>query len=264
MILSVTDITKNLTNNDFFDIDIYHELESTNKTLKALAALEDIPEGKVIIAESQSGGHGRFGRAFFSPAGTGIYMSILLRPQIMPTEATLITTAAAVAVATALEDICGGTAGIKWINDIFVENRKVCGILTEASFSSMEAFPKYVVLGIGINVFEPDGGFPDELKKIAASVAQASEASYRNQVRGRIIAAVLDNFMKFYPDLSARAFLPEYRNRSLVLGRQVRIMDSEEGTPATALAIDDNCNLVVELADKTQRVLNSGEISIKL
>lgn len=275
MNLSVSDITKHLEKKlNIFDIEIFDNLASTNVTLKELAA-SDIPEGKVIIAERQSAGHGRFDRPFFSPAGTGIYMSLLLRPNILPTDTPLITTCAAVAVAKALDDVTGNYAQIKWINDIFINNRKVCGILTEASFSALNSFPKYAVLGIGINVFEPEGGFPAELSDIASSAIFAHSADsdsssalltreYKNSVRGEIIARVLNNFMHYYPALGSREFLTEYRNRSLVLGQNIRIMDTPTGTPAKAIAIDDNCNLIVELGDKSTRTLNSGEISIRL
>ncbi|MBQ9765651.1 MAG: biotin--[Lachnospiraceae bacterium] len=273
MMLQPSHITEQLENKDFYDIEIFEVLESTNKTLKSMAATDDtLREGKVILAESQTGGHGRFGRAFFSPAGTGIYMSILLKPRILPTEAPLITTAAAVAVAKALEKICHQPTGIKWINDIFINNRKVCGILTEASFTSTDSFPKYVVLGIGINVFEPDGGFPTELNNIASQAMLSDKNSTpddinynRNEIRGKIIASVLDYLLSFYKELPSRnSFLEEYRNRSLVLGKPIRIMDSPEGTPATALSIDDNCNLIVRLENGNTITLNSGEISIKL
>ncbi len=267
MNLSVSDITRHL-DKDFsmFDIEIFSSLASTNVTLKEMAA-GNVPEGKVIIAESQSAGHGRFDRPFFSPAGTGIYMSILLRPQILPVDTALITTCAAVAVAMALDDVTDSDAKIKWINDIFINGRKVCGILTEASFTAMDSYPRYVVLGIGINVFEPEGGFPSELSNIASS-AIFTENTYnqmqKNSIRGEIIAKILNNFMYYYPNLSDREFLPEYRRRSFVLGQNIRIMDSQSGTPALALEIDDNCNLIVELKDRTTRTLNSGEISIRL
>ncbi len=272
MNLSVPDITKHLDNSlNIFDIEIFDSLSSTNVVLKKMAA-DNTPEGKLIIAESQSAGHGRFDRPFFSPAGTGIYMSLLLKPDILPIDATLITTCAAVAVADALDEVTGSHAQIKWINDIFIDNKKVCGILTEASFTATDAPPKYVILGIGINVFEPEGGFPAELSVIAASAIYSHNdqcnsnptQEYKNNIRGEIIAKFLKSFMNYYPNLGDRKFLEEYRRRSLVLGRNITIMDIADGTPAKAVAIDDNCNLVVELDDKTVRTLNSGEISIRL
>ncbi len=138
-------------------IEIYPVLPSTNLTLKEKAGT-GAPEGTVIIAEEQTMGRGRFGRQFFSPAGTGIYMSVLLRPQLEPSDSTLITTAAAVAVAEAIEEVTGETTGIKWINDIWIKRRndnsyaKVCGILTEATLSFGSKYPDYIILGIGMAV----------------------------------------------------------------------------------------------------------------
>ncbi len=117
----------------FFDIDVRKEVTSTNNACKELAAV-GAREGSVVISERQTGGKGRLGRKFFSPERTGIYMSIVLRPKITASESLLITTAAAVAVAEAIEVVANRKAGIKWVNDVFLGNKKVCGILTEASF----------------------------------------------------------------------------------------------------------------------------------
>lgn len=270
MNLSVSDITRHLDTAavaaDMFDIEIFDSLDSTNVTLKKMAAANAL-EGKLIIAESQSAGHGRFDRPFFSPAGTGIYMSLLLKPDMLPTDVPLITTCAAVAISAALDEAIGCSSKIKWINDIFINNKKVCGILTEASFNAADAPPEYVILGVGVNVFEPEGGFPKELAGIAASAILShgsDDHTYRNFIRGKIIAGFLKNLMRYYPNLEKREFLEEYRMRSLVLGKEIRIMDNACGTAAKAVAIDDNCNLIAELHDKSIRTLNSGEISIRL
>lgn len=275
--------------NKDMNIEIYPVLDSTNLTLKEKAAL-GAPEGTVIIAEEQTMGRGRFGRQFFSPAGTGIYMSILLRPQLEPSDSTLITTAAAVAVSEAIEEITGNSTVIKWINDIWIKRpddnsyAKICGILTEASLSSGTKYPDYIILGIGINVFEPESGFPTELSSIAAS-AIGSDHSPENlndnltdlaqhggsrsyNTRNRIIAAVLNKFMVFYPDLTKRTFLDEYRRRSVVIGQKINVIENtlrpDVSFGATAIDIDDDCNLIVELEDGTRKALYSGEISIRL
>lgn len=274
--------------NKDMNIAIYPVLASTNLSLKEMAT-SDAPEGTVVIAEEQTMGRGRFGRQFFSPAGTGIYMSILLRPQLEPSDSTLITTATAVAVAEAIEEITGESTGIKWINDIWIKRpvdnsyAKVCGILTEAALSSGSKYPDYIILGIGINVFEPENGFPTELSSIAASAINsksteksysdslantAQRRSYTPNIRNRIIAAVLNKFMFFYPELTKRTFLDEYRKRSIVLGRKINVIENTLRTDisysATAVAIDDDCNLIVELENGTRKALYSGEISIRL
>ena len=275
--------------NKDMNIEIYPVLDSTNLTLKEKASA-GAPEGTVIIAEEQTMGRGRFGRQFFSPAGTGIYMSVLLRPQLEPSASTLITTAAAVAVSESIEEVTGNSTVIKWINDIWTKRpddnsyAKVCGILTEAALSSGSKYPDYIILGIGINVFEPENGFPSELSGIATSaigsectteklndnltdIAQHS-GSHSNNTRNRIIAAVLNKFMAFYPELTRRTFLDEYRRRSVVLGKKINVIENtlrtEISYSATAVAIDDDCNLIVELEDGTTKALYSGEISIRL
>jgi len=229
------------------------------------------------------------GRKFFSPAGTGIYMSLLLRPQLEPSDSTLITCAAAVAVAEAIEEVVGAEAAIKWINDIWIKRHesnkyaKICGILTEAALSSGSKYPDYIILGIGINVFEPENGFPTELSTIAASAINSESNKKKHSdnladiaqcnndtqnIRNRIIAAVLNKFMVFYPELTKRTFLDEYRRRSIVLGRKINVIENTLRTDisysATAVAIDDDCNLIVQLGNSTTKALYSGEISIRL
>ncbi len=274
--------------NKDMNIEIYPTLPSTNLTLKEKATL-GAPEGTVIIAEEQTMGRGRFGRQFFSPAGTGIYMSILLRPQLEPSDSTLITTAAAVAVSEAIEEITGNSTVIKWINDIWIKRHesnnyaKICGILTEAALSSGSRYPDYIILGIGINVFEPENGFPTELSAIAASAINSENTgkscsdslvytaqcnSHTANTRNRIIATVLNKFMAFYPNLTKRTFLDEYRRRSVVIDQKINVIENtlrpDVSFGATAIDIDDDCNLIVKLEDGTKKALYSGEISIRL
>ena len=144
------------------------EIDSTNRYLKELAAT-GAPEGTVVIANKQSAGRGRLGRSFFSPEEKGIYMSILLRPEIELERAVLITSMAAVAVARAVERVSTIPAQIKWVNDIFINRKKVCGILTEAGINTEKGSLDYAVLGIGVNVGSME--FPAELKEIATSVS---------------------------------------------------------------------------------------------
>ena len=141
-----------------FDIKTYKTLESTNSLLK-LDAEAEAPTGTIVISEEQTKGRGRMGRSFYSPGNTGIYMSILLRPKISAYESLSITTCAAVAVAEAIEMNSNKKAEIKWVNDIFVNNKKVCGILTEASLDLENGGLRYAILGIGINVFAPRKAF---------------------------------------------------------------------------------------------------------
>ena len=133
------------------DLQIFAEMDSTNRQLKELAE-SGAPEGTVVIAEAQSNGRGRLGRSFFSSQGSGIYMSILLRPEIELQNAVRLTSMTAVAVAEAIERVCEIPARIKWVNDIFLNKKKVCGILVEAGIDAVEQKLNYAVVGIGINV----------------------------------------------------------------------------------------------------------------
>ena len=133
--------------------------DSTNTRIRVLAE-DGAPEGTVVVAAAQTAGRGRSGKSFLSPAGTGLYMSILLRPALTMGDSLLITTAAAVAVSRAIERVAGCEAKIKWVNDVYVDEKKVCGILTEGALDLENGGLRYAILGIGINICPPDGGFP--------------------------------------------------------------------------------------------------------
>ena len=259
-ILSPAEIEKNLTAlKGKLDIEVRETVTSTNALLKEKAAL-GAPEGTVLVALSQTAGRGRFTRKFFSPADSGIYMSILLRPHISAESATLITTAAAIAVAEAAEKLSGRKTGIKWVNDVLIEGKKICGILTEASLDIESGALDYAVLGIGLNAYEPTGGFPDEIKNIAGAIFKE-----RNDgLRSRLTAEVLESFFKYYKDISQRTYLKTYRERCIVLGKQIKVLSSSGARLATALDIDENCRLRVKYASGEESLLSSGEISIKI
>jgi BirA family biotin operon repressor/biotin-[acetyl-CoA-carboxylase] ligase len=241
------------------EIDVRKSVESTNSEVKALA-VAGVEEGYILISEEQSHGRGRLGRSFFSPSGNGIYMSLLLRPVCSAQEATLITSAAAVAVCEAL-GICGVEhAKIKWVNDVYIGDKKVCGILTEAGFGAGGCALDYAVLGVGINVYAPDGGFPDELKSIAGFVFDGRVQSLRN----RLAACFINSFFKYYKKLSEREHVPVYREKCFVLGENIVIHSGENRVNAKALDIDENCNLLVEYENGKKGMVGSGEISVRL
>ena len=259
-ILSPAEIEKNLTTlKGKLDIEVKETVTSTNALLKEKAAL-GAPEGTVLIALSQTAGRGRFTRKFFSPADSGIYMSILLRPRIPAESATLITTAAAVAVAEAAEKISGRKTGIKWVNDVLIDGKKICGILTEASLNIESGELDYAIPGIGLNIYEPENGFPDEIKNIAGAILEERGSGNKS----RLAAAVLESFFKYYKDISERTYLNSYRERCIVLGKQINVLSSDGTRPATALDIDENCRLRVKYSGGKEEILSSGEVSIKI
>lgn len=241
-------------------LSIQKSVTSTNTLLKELASRGEA-EGKVLIAETQTMGRGRLGRAFYSPEKTGIYMSILLRPKLTIEDSLYITTSAAVAVAKAIEKVADCEAKIKWVNDIYCNGRKVCGILTEAGIDFESGGLEYAVLGIGINVSSPEEGFPEELKNIATSIFE--EKMYSSNVRSRLVAEILNNFWEYYENISQKTFLEEYRNRSFLLGKEIEIISGDKIQYAQALEIDNNARLVVKLSDGELKTLSSGEVSVK-
>ena len=243
-----------------FEIMVHKTIESTNKAAKELA-FQGAEEGTVIISEEQTAGRGRLGRSFFSPAQTGLYMSIILRPNLTASQSLLITTATAVAVSQAIENISGKMAKIKWVNDVYCDEKKVSGILTEASFSLESGDLEFVVLGIGINVKPPNEGFPPDISNIATALFEM-EAS--TDVRSQLAAEVLQNFWCYYLNLEEKNFVQEYRDRSFLIGREISIVSIDDSQYAVVLGIDDDCALKVQMKDGTVRTLKAGEVSIKV
>ena len=239
---------------------VYPSISSTNTVLKSLAE-EGAEEGLCLIAGEQTAGRGRRGRSFFSPPNSGIYMSVLLRPALQAVDATSITACAAVAVAEAIESLAPVNAEIKWVNDIYVEGKKVCGILTEASLDCENGQVNYLIVGIGINTRVPDSDFPEELKSIAGSAF--GEKPIR-ELRCRLVAGVLDRLMSYYGRLTDREWFEEYRRRSMVLGQPINILSpGREPEKAVALDLDRDFALIVRTEDGELRRLNSGEVSIR-
>ncbi len=244
---------------DKINIEYYDTLPSTNVYLKEQASLGR-DEGLTVIAGAQTNGHGRFNRKFHSPKDCGIYMSLLLRPDFADFDATLITTAAAVAVAKAVEDLSSKEAKIKWVNDVLVNGKKVCGILTEGAIDPKIGKPSYVVVGIGINAFCPKDGFDNEIKDIAGFVFD----SFDFDLKSRLIAEVINNFISYYEKMPKNSFLDDYRSRSAVTGKKITVIKNGEKTDATAISIDDSCRLLVQYENGDSELLYSGEISIKI
>ena len=238
-------------------MEIHDRLDSTNTRAKALAA-KGAPHGYLVIAESQSGGRGRFGRPFFSPEHSGVYITYILRPELAAERAVMITSMAAVAVARAIEAVADVGVQIKWVNDLYINGRKVCGILCEASMDFESGQLEYAVLGIGVNVAAMD--FPPELSDIATSIENECG---RPVSRNRLIAEISNQLNALYGQLDSLEFMAESRKRSVVIGRDVQVIRGGESFPARALDIDDQGRLVIRTDAGVSRV-NSGEVSLKL
>ncbi len=243
--------------NRYLRIETRPCVSSTNALLLSRAAAGE-EAGAVLVASRQTAGRGRRGRSFVS-GDMGLYMSVLLRPVLSPAETIRITTAAAVAVAEAIEAETKREAKIKWVNDVLLDGRKACGILTEAAFDA-RGMVSYAVLGVGINVYTPKDGFPEEIREIACGVCQDCVPNLRN----RLAAAFLNAFFRMYADLADESILCAYRERSAVIGRRVRVLRGEESRDALALDVDDSYRLVVAYGDGSREALSSGEISVRL
>ena len=212
-----------------------------------------------MLAGQQKAGRGRLGRRFESPAGKGVYCSLLLRPALSAADAQTATIAAAVSVARAVKALCGLELGIKWVNDLYYQGKKVCGILTEGAFNLETGKPEEVVVGIGFNVYPPAGGFPEDIRETADSIfhIQADEG------KNRLAAAFLNRFFAIYQDPAHSDFAARYRDRSMVIGHPIRVITPTQVRHAYALDIDRDCRLVVRYEDGTVAQLSSAEVSIR-
>lgn len=243
-------------------------VDSTNNVLKQYGAGGE-KRDMVLLAEEQSAGRGRRGRSFYSPEGTGLYLSLLLHPNVGAEEGTLLTTLTAVAAAEAVEEIAGEPVQIKWVNDVWLRGKKISGILTEGSASMEEGKLEYVVVGIGINLYEPKGGFPEGIREVAGAVF--TNHITRENLRNRLSVAFLTSFMKYYRSFPERSYLEAYRERCFAIGKKVRIIAPEGAQAGSAdreyakvLGIDETCHLHVQYEDGSTEFLSSGEISIRM
>lgn len=241
---------------------IYDTLDSTNNRAKQLA-LENASHGTTVIAMQQTAGKGRLGRSFFSPR-EGIYLSIIIKPTFDLSKSVLVTAAASVAVAQAIESVCGRQAQIKWVNDVYLDGKKICGILTEGITDFETGHIESLVIGIGVNTSVKD--FPDELRDTVGAV----DGEYS---RAALAAEIISRTLKFAENIESREFIREYRDRSMVIGKNVTVYkgiysispEKElEGRSAKVLGIDDDGGLEVIYADEKRELLTSGEISVRI
>ncbi len=241
-------------------VQVEPSVTSTNDVLRQQAEA-GAPEGTVLIAAEQTAGKGRRGHSFYSPPDTGLYLSLLLRPKLEAKDALSLTTCAAAAVALAIEDCAGIDAGIKWVNDVFCRGKKVCGILTEAALDLESGGLQYAVVGLGVNLFPPEGGYPPALADIMGAVfdARPQGLEARSQLAGRI----LERFFAFYERIGEKPFFADYKKRSFLLGREVEVLERGLVRPAVALDLEPDFSLRVREADGTVRALSSGEVRVK-
>lgn len=232
----------------------YDVLDSTNTKCKELAK-EGYPHGTAVIASCQTAGKGRLGRSFCSTKGTGLYCTVLIREGFDTGTAGLITPCAAVAAAKAIEDVSGRDTSIKWVNDIYMGGKKICGILTEASL------PKYAVIGIGINLRCIKDVFPENLHSIATSVEEQTGLIITPETMEK---ALLKHLSDELEGLSERKFMSEYKKRSFLIGKDVDVHTGSRIYSASVLDIDENAGLVLMLPNGQKEILTAGEVSVRI
>jgi BirA family biotin operon repressor/biotin-[acetyl-CoA-carboxylase] ligase len=295
------------TKGDGFSLTVVKSIDSTNNEAKRMisgaGSPGGIPFGSIIIADAQTGGRGRRGRSFHSPAADSIYMSLILKPAAQVTQTLLVTIMAAVAVCETIEKVteakcaggktAGDTAGkttrdagentggdtagkqrgenlgrpmIKWVNDIYIDEKKVCGILTEAVSDVESGDIESLVLGIGININVPPGSFPHDIRQIAGSVNM--DPSARNLFAAELIRSIRTMYGSLGRDGAlgcGGSLMASYRSRSLVTGRDVTIIGSDGSeTGVRAESIADDGSLIVKHKDGKVEALRSGEVSLKI
>ncbi len=241
-------------------IEVRNVTGSTNQDAK-LAAANGAPHGSVFIANEQTMGRGRRGRNFISMPGNGIYMSIILKPLLNASDAIYITTAASVAVYRAIKKVTSKDTQIKWVNDLYFEGKKVCGILTEAVTNCETGLIDSIILGIGVNFNIRVEQIPADLKGIAGALYYGDTSGVS---RNQLVAEILHQVLQLCMDSDNREFLNDYRENSLVLGREISILGFCEPKKAIAVGIEENGGLIVEYEDGKKETLHTGEVSIRL
>jgi BirA family biotin operon repressor/biotin-[acetyl-CoA-carboxylase] ligase len=241
-------------------IHVYENLESTNKTAKEMA-LAGAAHGTAVMADCQSAGRGRYGRGFHSPAGDGIYMSIILHPsELWFGTLSLVTAYTAVAVCEAAEAVTDRKPAIKWVNDVFIDGKKVCGILTEAVTDFESGGVGWVVVGIGVNFTVPVGGYPDAIKDTAGALFGADAKP--DVTRNRLAAEIIKRLVSPENRRNETKMLDEYRRRLFMLGQRITVQ-TDGGYRAVALDVDEAGRLVVRKDNGEIVTLSSGEIGIE-
>lgn len=236
-------------------------VDSTNNYVKKLAD-EGAPHGTVVLCDQQTGGRGRRGNSFVSPAGKGLYLSVLLRPELPPMDVIDLTAWIAVAVCDAVEKVIGERPGIKWTNDIILHKKKLCGILTELSLEGESGALSYVVAGIGINVSQSAEDFGAEVSQVAISLEQALGRTIRRADLAAAVIRALDRLDRDFPAKKAE-YLERYRADCLTTGHEVRLIQKGETRTAFAESIDDDFALVVRWSDGTRETVTAGDVSVR-
>ncbi len=236
------------------------ETDSTNSYCRRLLR-ENAPHGTLVVANCQTAGRGRQGRSFCSPAGSGLYFSVIISQKLSLQEAPLLTACTAVAACRAIDRLCGTQMQIKWVNDLFLNGKKCCGILTEGEVSLESGCLEHAVIGIGINIRNTASSLPEELHDKVTSLEESVPGCHI--CRAELTAAIVTELEQALEGLSDRRFLPEYRSRSYLTGKTAELL-LDDGTrkKVAVVEIADDCGLVVRDSFGNVETLHSGEVHV--
>ncbi len=258
--LSLEGLKKEL---DGYDIHYFDEIDSTNTYLKTLAH-EDIDKRCIVVSAKQLKGRGRRGRIFESPNG-GIYFSLLINSDDNNDNNLLITSIASVAISRAIEKVCKVDTKIKWVNDIYIEDKKVCGILTEGIIDMEVGKIKSMIVGIGINFSTPMEEFPKELQDIVTSIYRDEDSIPKHINRNLLVKEIVEEIYNIWEYLPNKDFLDEYRSKSNVIGNKVTLYNKDNTIDlAIAKSINDKAHLIVELENGEIKEIGTGEVTLRV
>lgn len=264
--LNIEAIESKLVDTIFNRKIIYEQVVSSTNIIAKEIALKGYPEGTIVIAETQIAGRGRLGRKWESPSGTGIWLSLILRPDIMPVQAPFITLITALSITKALNEVMGLSPGIKWPNDIIYNNLKVCGILTEMDAQTDKV--NFVIVGIGINVNNDLEDFQTDIRYKATSL---KEVKGKRVSREKLIIGVLKSFEQIYDKALScgiderfkRRILDEYIKYSITIGNRVKVIGIKGEKEGRAVDVTGEGELVIITSDGKEEIINSGEVSVR-
>lgn len=240
---------------------LLQSVDSTNSEVKRRAAT-GAAEGLVVLSNHQTAGRGRSGRSFHSPEGGGLYLSVLLRPSLPPDAVANLTAWVAVAVCDGIQAACGVRPQIKWTNDLILNGKKLCGILTELGLDQITGKPDYLVVGVGINVNQTPDSFPEELRSIATSLSTELDRKVDPDQLAVEIIRSLDRMYAQFP-AGKSDYLEKYRADCLTVGKPVQLITPAATREAFATGIDDEFRLLVEYPDGTTDAISTGEVSVR-
>ncbi len=246
-------------NNKQVDLYVKDSVTSTNIIAKEIAS--GAPHGSAVIANCQTQGRGRLGRTFSSPPNTGLYISCILKNNVQITQGLSITAAAAVAVCRSIKKLTGKhNVRVKWVNDLYIDEKKCGGILCESSTDIQTGYSNYIVVGIGLNLYAPPNGFDEQIANIATHIFNKDEIVSRCE----LAATIINELLLMCDDLSDFSFMQQYKELNIVQNRQITVLQNDTQYTAYAKEILDNGHLVIKLSDGSEKELSFGEVSLKL